>query len=321
MEVLLTLKPNIKDLDRLKDGMTEDLSLKFEHVQFVPTQPIAMRVEELLEGVQAELAVKIYGDDQNSWDDYPGPSNMGSANFLYIENSTSIGNNYFMMTSGEGARWVYRYNTAAINTQAGFDAHGNTQNDGVVGHELYENNFTGSGRLHDFRGGVGVIFNNDVNRLGTSGCGRIQIREEDCYQSGIDCIYPGIDPITNSYLWSNTLWNTSSGTNCQPPLHSLFEADDTTSGGIKTLANMIEQNRDYWADKVALDIYDSGTPLIYENPSSLFLKDIAANRAGTCSDDDVYWETNTKQLYRCDGVNNWIFVYEPYVYPHPLNTD
>lgn len=64
MEILLTLKDNINDLDRLKEDMTNDLSAKFEHVQFVPTQPIAMRVEELLEGVQAELAVKIYGDDQ-----------------------------------------------------------------------------------------------------------------------------------------------------------------------------------------------------------------------------------------------------------------
>jgi cobalt-zinc-cadmium resistance protein CzcA len=30
----------------------------------VPTQPIAMRIEELLEGVQSELAIKIYGEDQ-----------------------------------------------------------------------------------------------------------------------------------------------------------------------------------------------------------------------------------------------------------------
>lgn len=65
MEVLLTLKPNIKDLELLTHEMSEDLQHRFEFVQFVPTQPIAMRIEELLEGVKAELAVKIYGEDQN----------------------------------------------------------------------------------------------------------------------------------------------------------------------------------------------------------------------------------------------------------------
>lgn len=64
MEVLLTLKPNIKDLPKLTSLMNEDLAHTFNYVQFAPTQPIAMRVEELLEGVQSELAIKIYGDNQ-----------------------------------------------------------------------------------------------------------------------------------------------------------------------------------------------------------------------------------------------------------------
>jgi cobalt-zinc-cadmium resistance protein CzcA len=44
--------------------MTAKLKEKFNYLQFISTQPIAMRIEELLEGVSAELAVKIYGDDQ-----------------------------------------------------------------------------------------------------------------------------------------------------------------------------------------------------------------------------------------------------------------
>ncbi|WP_373036211.1 efflux RND transporter permease subunit [Sulfurimonas sp.] len=64
MEVLLTLKDGVKDLPALTHKMNEDLQHSFEHVAFVPTQPIAMRIEELLEGVKAELAIKIYGDDQ-----------------------------------------------------------------------------------------------------------------------------------------------------------------------------------------------------------------------------------------------------------------
>jgi cobalt-zinc-cadmium resistance protein CzcA len=64
MEVLLTLNPMLKDIESLGNKMTKELKEKFNFLQFVPTQPIAMRIEELLEGVSAELAVKIYGENQ-----------------------------------------------------------------------------------------------------------------------------------------------------------------------------------------------------------------------------------------------------------------
>jgi cobalt-zinc-cadmium resistance protein CzcA len=68
MEVLLILKDDIEDLPALTHKMNEDLEETFKHVAFVPTQPIAMRIEELLEGVKAELAIKIYGYDQKTLD-------------------------------------------------------------------------------------------------------------------------------------------------------------------------------------------------------------------------------------------------------------
>ncbi len=68
MEILLTLKPGIENLEALTHKMNEDLEHHFEYLAFVPTQPIAMRIEELLEGVKAELAVKIYGPDQKVLD-------------------------------------------------------------------------------------------------------------------------------------------------------------------------------------------------------------------------------------------------------------
>jgi cobalt-zinc-cadmium resistance protein CzcA len=64
MEVLLTIHPEFKEIEALGKEMTHTLKEKFDYLQFVPTQPIAMRIEELLEGVSAELAVKIYGEDQ-----------------------------------------------------------------------------------------------------------------------------------------------------------------------------------------------------------------------------------------------------------------
>jgi cobalt-zinc-cadmium resistance protein CzcA len=69
MEVLLTLKPDVENIENLAKEMTKKLQKKFDYVQFVPTQPIAMRIEELLEGVKAELAVKIYGEDQKKMND------------------------------------------------------------------------------------------------------------------------------------------------------------------------------------------------------------------------------------------------------------
>jgi len=251
--------------------------------------------------VDNQYDFKVYGDDQDSWDDYPGIANVGSASYLYIENNTSTGAKNFILTSGEGARWVYRYNTVDISSLGSgngiLDAHGNTRNDGVVAHEAYENTYTNgySVSLHDFRGGTAMIYNNNY-ALGGSCNGLLKIREEDCYQSGIDCIYPGQDPITGSYLWNNRNSN-------ENKIVCMLEYDDET-------ANMIEEDRDYWTD---MDDWTLGG----ENPSNFFY-DVASKRPGTCSDDDSYWETDTKKLFRCDGDNNWIFVYKPYTYPHPL---
>jgi cobalt-zinc-cadmium resistance protein CzcA len=68
MEILLTLKDGINNLESLRNEMNHDLKESFKYVQFIPTQPIAMRIEELLEGVKAELAIKIYGNNQKVLD-------------------------------------------------------------------------------------------------------------------------------------------------------------------------------------------------------------------------------------------------------------
>lgn len=64
MELLLTLNGKINNLELLTSDLNEKISKKFDYLQFTPTQPIAMRVEELLEGVKAELAIKVFGEDQ-----------------------------------------------------------------------------------------------------------------------------------------------------------------------------------------------------------------------------------------------------------------
>ena len=47
MEVLLTLSNNIEDLESLNKELTKKLSREFDYIQFIPTRPIAMRIEEL----------------------------------------------------------------------------------------------------------------------------------------------------------------------------------------------------------------------------------------------------------------------------------
>jgi hypothetical protein len=246
---------------------------------------------------------KIYGNDQNSWDNYPGIENVGTANYLYIENNISTACRYFVLTSGEGARWVYRYNTTDISdVQAILDAHGNTQNDGVVAHEAYENTFSGGDkRLHDLRGGTGIIYNNSVNRLGAGGHGRIQIREEDGYYSGV-YTYPAEDPVNNCYLWNNI-----DSYNGEP--FSIFEYDIETY-------NLIAKNRDYWCDVTPYSYNDQ--TLVYDNPDSLFTSGLFADRPVSPTVDDCYWATDTKQLLRCENNGNWTFIYSPYTYPHLL---
>jgi cobalt-zinc-cadmium resistance protein CzcA len=55
--------PESKSRDQLIDEMSEALSSKVPGVAFGFTQPIEMRVDELVAGVKADVAVLLYGDD------------------------------------------------------------------------------------------------------------------------------------------------------------------------------------------------------------------------------------------------------------------
>lgn len=243
--------------------------------------------------------LKVYGNDDNSWTNYPGIANVGTANYLYVENNTSTGSIKTCLSSGEGARWVYRYNTIDNTNHSSnsliWEAHGDTRNRGVVAHEIYENTATSSGdaatqsySTHNYKGGTGIIYNNSV-QFGTSGIrSTIKIQEQ----------YEGCnDPVAGGYLWNNV--NSRDG--------NIIAAGDYLIGSDYDPYDCIAEDTDWWDDA---DSSKGG-----EDPSNFTS---GTNRPATCTDDDCYWETDTKKLYRCDGANNWIFVYEPYTHPHPL---
>ena len=64
MEVLVKLKPSQHaETEELSRKMQAALEKAIPNAAFLPTQPIQMRVEELIAGVRATLALKIYGPD------------------------------------------------------------------------------------------------------------------------------------------------------------------------------------------------------------------------------------------------------------------
>ncbi len=69
-EIFVSLKPqaewkNAKTKDELAERMVEELN-RIPGVNYNITQPIAMRVDELISGVKADIAVKLFGDDLNT---------------------------------------------------------------------------------------------------------------------------------------------------------------------------------------------------------------------------------------------------------------
>ena len=73
MEIYTPLKPRSewkagRDIDQLAEAMREKLEAAVPTAVVAFTQPIQMRVEELISGVRATLAIKIYGEDLQELD-------------------------------------------------------------------------------------------------------------------------------------------------------------------------------------------------------------------------------------------------------------
>lgn len=254
----------------------------------------------------------IYGKDAYSWLD---PLQIGTSNYTYIESNT-ISNGEALVAS-YGARWVFRYNDIYANScQPSLDAHGNLtcypscQWDcvrGQVAAEVYENTWhglTGGCKIIDHRSGTGFIYNNKADSTMGPGNTTIRLREEDsssasylasCYP--IKTVKPGYDPIINTYVWGNTVSILGA-----PPVNIRMYWNEYNE------MDLITEKTDYWTDTAIGSSADTG----------YITKGLGSAHPEICSDNDVYWETDNKKLYRCIGSNNWTFIYSPYTYPHPM---
>lgn len=235
---------------------------------------------------------KIYGNDRNSWDSFPGVSNIGGPNYLYIENNVSTSNNYFVLTSGEGARWVYRYNETEVSrSQSVLDAHGNTNNDGVVAFEVYNNIIidsnknTGDYSAVDYRGGTGLIYDNQFWG-GISGT-RIIIKVREEYE-GCE------DSVNNGYIWNNI----------NPNDNKIIAV------WVSNPYECIKKNVNWWDDAAHVPGGED---------SSDFTYGLLSERHESPTNNQCFWATDVKKLYRSIGGDNWTFIYTPYEFPHPLS--
>ena len=294
-----------------------------------------------------EESLYIVGKGNTSWSDGGTCGADAPEKTTWIEDNewildTANGTNF--MDMGEGARVVLRNNRFTGNpnyfwTTALVEAHGHCQSfrDGddnagtycleISGNEVHNEknpDFMGQSLVQP-RGGKTYVYNNNMYNTGwhpyhlvhfyveesvyncnsTVECA-VQAHEDAGYHAvplktdpatppydtvGLCNTYPCPMQVNNSYVWGNT-WDIKG---------------ESFLYGVESTAVYALEDRDWWDDAGAGD--------------TNFTKDVAANRPGTCTIGDVYWETNTKKLYRCTATNIWTFIYSPYTYPHPLRAE
>jgi cysteine-rich repeat protein len=238
-----------------------------DHVQF--TNIVAVGVD---------ISGYTPGDgDSAGTQSWASPLSLGTANAVYVEDSSFIRSNSSIASFGEsvasnrGSRYVVRYSNLQDtnpNAYSGpLDAHGYcTQNDrGSRSWEVYNNNISWAGNGHGMviRGGDGVAFNNvfsapngEAFRLFEERADVIMCEycgnpsDPDC---GSKINYPEDYPLKdqiNAYFWNNTI---------SPNLASVYVYNNDYE------RLFIQENRDYYNNIQKPDY----TPYVYPHPLTL----------------------------------------------------
>jgi hypothetical protein len=266
-------------------------------------------------------------NESSIWTNYPPVANWGSANYMYIEDNIGTDESYYVLTSGEASRFVYRFNTITLtNANSGFiDIHGSEYNRAVVACEVYQNTINKGAeklstlsRFFDYRGGSALLWYNSM--MGTGSMNPyISLRNTGGTYTGGPA---GGDLVQDGYLWNNT--NPSRSTLAYQDHHIPNEYD---------VNNYFTDGTAYWSDA-----RDGGVVKKTSDDIYMVNYDILANRStldASPKEGDVYWATdqgtwndapdNSYQGYgKGSGLlyqytsDVWNVIYTPYAYPHPL---
>jgi hypothetical protein len=180
---------------------------------------------------------------------------LGTEHAVFVEDSYFAGNRH-AVTSNNGSRYVFRYNTILDNRQgaAAIDAHGKTVwPRGSRSYEIYHNTVTNTIKRWagiGIRGGDGVIFDNTIN--GTSH--PILLWNDSSKPSHGGCMtHPCPDQTRELYIWNNTAEDAPVG---------------ATNRNNKTPPGILQEGREYF--HFARPGY---TPFPYPHPLTFPSKD------------------------------------------------
>ena len=347
-----------------------DVGLRFHHNEIINAGSIGMEFDGLAYGLvdhntftmgsQIAQMIRVLGETSSTngalaWD---VPLQLGTNQFVYIEDNTFIGNPSCdgVTDSYNGGRSVVRHN---ILWSCGGGGHGTD----TGGHrsmaytEMYSNQFNYlSGdqekRVATIRGGTGLFYDNTQGVAGINNGITVQYWRMSSYQNGSWGRCNG----TQYKMDSNFQGASTGGTY----LFQFTDADShCTTGGTCTrffdgpsinLGYPCRDQPGVGPGQVLMPLYAwNNTPALggigtYCGGISDCLMDtgIVANRdyfnyvssgfngtvgtgrgtlaarPATCTAKVGYWSTTDNTLYQCSSTNTWTVYYRPYTYPHPL---
>lgn len=259
---------------------------------------------------------------------------LGTSDNLYFEDNTiqwssataGLANAGWTET-GQGARFIQRYNTYNFANASGMlelnDVHGFQGwpggNTGTMITERYGNNYNGftGFRCLDFRGGVGIVFNNSF----VSNCDLELYGESNtnfCPQ--FISPTPTYNPLALLYVFNNT--NNSGEMNAQVTnFGGTFQCTITENNGNALGTHGAGSQGGWWNLNTGACTTSSCTAGIGRGTTA---------PTGTCTKGTGYWVSPTptpttssaviqaSSFYVCTATNVWTLRYQPYTYPHPL---